>query len=208
MMTTSTDDRFAAPASDDQLARTAEALAARGFEVRQVATASAARGLVADLLPTDRTIFTTASETLRLSGIDEDVNQSGHYLAIRPKLAQLDFLEDADERRRLTAGPDVAIGSVQAVTHEGQVVLASASGSQIGAFSAAGKTIWIIGAQKIVPDLDAAMRRIYDYCYPLENVRARKAYGSPSAVAKVLIVERELLAKRATVILVKEPIGY
>ena len=207
-MSTSTSDRFAVPASDDQLTRVAEAMATRGFEVRQVDTAGAARDLVAGLLPTNRTIFTTASETLRLSGIDEDINLSGRYQAIRPKLAQLDFHKDADERRRLTAGPDVAIGSVQAVTEEGQVVLASASGSQIGAFSAAGKMIWIIGAQKIVSDLDAAMRRIYDYCYPLEDVRARKAYGNPSAVAKVLIVGRELLPNRGTVIFVKEPIGY
>ena len=87
-------------------------------------------------------------------------------------------------------------------------MLASASGSQIGAFSAAGKTIWVIGAQKIVADLESAMRRIYDYCYPREDARARKAYGNPSAVAKVLIVERELLPNRGTVIFVKEPIGY
>lgn len=203
-----TDPEFTEPAGINRLSAVADALSGRGFGVQQVGTVAAARQILTESLPTDRTIFTTASETLRLSGIDADINLSGRYRAIRPELAKLDFHKDADERRRLTAGADVAVGSVQAVTEEGQLVFASASGSQIGVFSAAGRTIWIVGAQKLVPDLAAAFRRIYDHCLPLEDVRARAAYGRPSAVAKSLIVERELQLGRSSVILVEEAIGF
>lgn len=203
-----TNREFTDLAGSDRLNAVAQALRSRGFEVQLVDTVASARKLLRESLPTDRTIFTTASETLRLSGIDDDINASGRYRAIRPELAKLDFHKDPDERRRLTAAPDIAIGSVQAVTEQGQLAFASASGSQIGAFSAAAQTIWIVGAQKIVPDLDAAFRRIYHYCLPLEDARARETYGQPSAVAKLLIVERELRPGRASVILIEEAIGF
>lgn len=199
---------FDAVADADMVARAGEGLRSRGFDVELFTTVADARAAVAQQLPADRTILTTASETLRLSGIGADVDESGRYRAIRPQLTKLDFRADADERRRLGSGPDIAIGSVQAVTEDGLVVIASASGSQIAAYTGAGKTIWIIGAQKIVSDLETALRRVNEYCKPLEDVRAQQAYGQPSFVAKVLIVERELIQGRSTVMLVNESIGF
>jgi hypothetical protein len=65
-----------------------------------------------------------------------------------------------------------------------------------------------VGAQKIVPDLNTGLRRISEYCFPLEDRRARQAYGVPSAVNNVLVINKAVAAGRITTILVGEPLGF
>lgn len=81
------DETFAVQASDAQLEKVAEALRSNGFTVHLVDDAAGARELVAGLLPTDRAIFTASSETLRLCGITEDVDESGRYRSVRAEQA-------------------------------------------------------------------------------------------------------------------------
>jgi hypothetical protein len=88
-------------------------------------------------------------------------------------------------------------------------VIASATGSQLSGYAgASARAIWIVGAQKVVPDLSTALRRIEDHCLPLESERAMKVYGSPSAVNRVLILNAELQSGRGTVLLLREAIGF
>ena len=95
------------------------------------------------------------------------------------------------EMRTLAASPDYVVGSVHALTEDGSLLIASASGSQLGPLvSGAGHVILVIGAQKIVSDVATGMRRIYEYCYPLEDARARRAYGVPSGVNNILIINK------------------
>jgi acyl-CoA hydrolase len=111
--------------------------------------------------------------------------------------------------RRLAASPDYAVGSVHAVTEHGEVVVASASGSQLAPYaSGAGAVIWVVGSQKIVPDLDAAFKRVNEYSFPREDQRAREAYGIGSGVNKLLVVNREFVPGRITVILVRQELGF
>ena len=113
------------------------------------------------------------------------------------------------EMRRMGASPDYAVGSVHAVSEHGEVFVASFSGSQLAAYvSGAGSVIWVVGSQKIVPDRDAAFQRIYEYSFPREDERAREAYGFGSGVNKVLVVNREFMPGRITVILVKQELGF
>ncbi len=101
------------------------------------------------------------------------------------------------------------VGSLAAVTETGSLVAVSASGSQLPAYAGgAGRLILVVGAQKVVPDLATAFQRVEEYCLPLEDVRARRVYGQASAVSKVLVVHREPLGPRTTVLLLREPIGY
>ena len=65
--------------------------------------------------------------------------------------------------------------------------------------------IWVAGTQKLVADLDEGMRRIEEYCYPLEDRRSRQVYGEPSSIRKVLIVNREDRPGRVSMILVRYP---
>jgi hypothetical protein len=200
---------FAEPASADRLERAAAALAEHGFTVDILDDAAAARARVRELIPEGASVFTGASETLRLSGIDEDINGSGRYDAIRPRGLTMDRTTQLAEIWRLMSTPDVIVGSVHAVTETGSLVIASASGSQLPGYAGgAARAIWIAGAQKVVPDLATALRRVEDYCLPLENDRAMTVYGGPSAVNRLLILNAEPQPGRGTVLLLREAIGF
>ena len=214
-MTTSIPDvphsaaRFTDPAPASRLERTAAALAANGFTAEILDDAAAARARVAELIPDGASVFTAASETLRLSGIDADINASGRYQAVKARALAIDRVAQADEFRRLLASPDVIVGSVAAVTETGSLVTASASGSQLPGYAGgAARAIWVVGAQKVVPDLSAALRRVQEHALPLENVRALEAYGVPSAVNRLLILNAEYQPGRGTVLLLREAIGF
>jgi hypothetical protein len=115
----------------------------------------------------------------------------------------------ADDIRRLLAGPDVVVGSVAALTETGSLVVASGTGSQLPAYAGgAARAIWIVGAQKVVPDLSTALRRVEEHCLPLESARALRVYGSPSAINRLLILNAELHPGRGTVLLLREAIGF
>ena len=201
--------QFTEPAPAPRLERAAAALAAHGFTAEILDGAAAARARVRDLIPEGASVFTAASETLRLSGIDEDINASGRYDAVKPRVLALDRATGADDIRRLLATPDVAVGSVHAVTETGSLVIASGSGSQLPGYAGgAARAIWIAGAQKVVPDLSTALRRVEDHCLPLESARTREAYGWPSAVSRLLVLNAEPRPGRGTVLLLREAIGF
>ncbi|MGW0228612.1 LUD domain-containing protein [Actinopolymorpha singaporensis] len=200
---------FADPASAQSLERAAASLAANGFDVEILDDVAAARVRVRDLVPEGASVFTGASETLRLSGIQDDINVRGRYRAVKPRVLAMDRATSADEIRRLTATPDVVVGSVAAVTETGSLVVASGSGSQLPAYAGgAAHAIWVVGAQKVVPDLDTALRRVHEYALPLESVRAQAAYGYPSAVNRLLVLNAEYQPGRGTVLLLREAIGF
>src|SRR5215831_14547201 len=180
--------RFSDPAPTEHLERAASALRAHGFTVEILDDAAAARARVKDLIPEGASVFTGASETLRLSGIDEDINHSGRYDAIRTRGQALDRATQLAEIWRVMSSPDVIVGSVHAVTEAGSLVIASASGSQLPGYAGGSRrAIWVVGAQKVVPDLDTALRRVDDHCLPLESARAMATYGQPSSVNRLLI---------------------
>ncbi|UGQ13440.1 lactate utilization protein [Yinghuangia sp. ASG 101] len=209
MTTPSSTTPFTDPAPADRLARAAAALAANGFAVETLGDVAAARTRVRDLIPEGASVFTAASETLRLSGIDADINSGDRYRAVKPRVLGMDRATQADEIRRLLAGPDVVVGSVAAVTETGSLVIASGSGSQLPSYAGgAARVILIVGAQKVVPDLDTALLRVHEYALPLEDARARVAYGVPSAVNRLLVLNAEPLPGRVTVLLLREAIGF
>ena len=95
------------------------------------------------------------------------------------------------------------------MTETGSLVVASASGSQLGPIaSGASHVIFVIGGQKIVADLESAIRRIYQYSFPLEDRRAREAYGVPSGVNNILIINDSVSPDRITAVLVDEELGF
>jgi hypothetical protein len=200
---------FTGPAPAQRLERAAAALAARGFTAEILDDPAAARTRIKDLVPDGASVFTGASETLRLSGIEADINTSGQYQAVRTRARAMDRATQADEIRRLYASPDIVVGSVAAVTETGVLVAASATGSQLPAYAGgAARRIWIAGAQKVVPDLATALRRVEEHCLPLESARAQQVYGQPSAVNHLLILNAEPQPGRSTVLLLREAIGF
>lgn len=200
---------FADPASADRLERAASALTAHGFTAEILDDVAAARIRIKDLIPEGASVFTGASETLRLSGIDVDINTSGRYQALKPRLLAMDRVAEAAEMRRLLASPDVIVGSVAALTETGSLVVASGSGSQLPGYAGgAARAIWIVGAQKVIPDLSTALRRVEEHALPLESARTQEVYGWPSAVNRLLILNAEFHPGRGTVLLLREAIGF
>jgi hypothetical protein len=201
------DETFATAAGPQQLDRAAAALREHGYAVHVVDTVALARKLVADLVPRDAEVFTASSETLRQSGIATDIDESGDFRSVRARAGDLGG--DVDAIIRLGATPDVVLGSVHAVTEDGFLIVASASGSQLAPYaSGARQAIWVAGAQKVVPDLPAGLRRIRAYSLPKEWRRLNELAGQTSFIGKILILEREAIPGRGTVILVSEEIGF
>jgi LUD domain len=201
--------RYAAPAEEARVARTAAALEANGITVLRARNSTEAKLVVLDLIPAGSQVHHGASQTLETSGIADEIERSGRYEPLRPRVFSMDRATQADEIRRLSASPDIMLGSVHAVTETGSLVAASASGSQLGPYaSGAGKVILLVGTQKIVPDLEDALRRIDEYAFPLEDARAQAAYGIHSGVNKILIINREWTPDRITVVLCDEPLGF
>ena len=201
--------RWGTRADDVRVKRTMAALEANGMRVLRAPEAAAAKWVVLDLIPEDAPVHQGASQTLDVLGITYEIEKSGRYAALRPRIWSMDREAEATEIRRLGAAPDVMLGSVHAVTETGSLLAASMSGSQLGPYaSGAGRVILVVGTQKIVPDLEAGLLRINEYAWRLEDARAHAAYGVRSAVNKVLIINREITPGRITVVLVDEVLGF
>jgi hypothetical protein len=195
--------------SVERLNSVAQALNHNGFQAQSVETGAEARQIVASLLPEGAEVFNNTSRTLESIGVADDIERSGRYEPLRLRLFGMDREMQAREMRVLAAAPDYVVGSAHAVTEEGSLLIASASGSQLGPIvSGAAHVILVIGGQKVVADLEAGIRRIYEYSLPLEDLRAREAYGLPSGVNNILIMNKVVAPDRVTAILVHEVLGF
>ncbi|HTS15368.1 MAG TPA: LUD domain-containing protein [Candidatus Sulfotelmatobacter sp.] len=193
---------------DDPLERLGAVLRSHHIEAVVVDTAADARTAVLAMVPDGAEVHSGKSKTLEDVGLYREIVESGRYDAIRPRLFAMDRQTQAREMRKLVAAPDVMLGSVAAVTEDGTLVAASATGSQLGPYAAgAGRLILIVGSQKVVPDLDAALRRIRDVAFPYENAQVRERLGVDTVLEKVLLIHGEWQPGRTTVVLVREPVG-
>jgi len=199
---------FAVPASEAELEALAEKLRARNFEVVIVQDGAEAKAEVLKRIPEGAQVHSGKSKTLEDAGLFKEFMEGERFDFVRKRTMKLDPKTQRDEIRKLGAAPDVMVNSAHAVTEEGQIVITSASGSQIGPIaSGAGRLILVIGSQKIVPDLDAAFRRIREHVFPYEDARLREAMGIGTKITRTLILDQDFMPGRTTVILVREPIG-
>jgi len=198
-------------ASNETIQKTKAALEKNGYKVIVAENAAEAKAKALELVPKGAEVFALSSETLKTIGVTGEIDESGNYKSVRGELNKLDKTTQAKEMRMLGAAPDYALGSVHAVTEDGKVLIASNTGSQLPAdVCGAGRVIWVVGAQKIVPDEEQAKKRIYEYVLPLESVRLNKAYNmtAGSFVSFILTFYRAFSPDRITIILVKEALGF
>jgi len=200
--------RFATPAAPQVLEVVADRLRERNFEALVVADGGEARRVVLERIPEGAEVHSGKSKTLEDAGIFAELQDSGRYDFLRARLLEMDRATQAREMRKLIGAPDFMLGSVAAITLDGLMVAASATGSQLGPYaSGAGRLILVIGAQKVVPDLETGLRRVREYVFPWEMARVCETMGVDTVLAKVLLIEREWLAGRSTVVLVRGAIG-
>lgn len=201
--------KFAILASDAQIERTMKALETNNIHVIIAENGADAKKKLFEIIPAAAEIFTSSSVTLNTLGITEEIDESGNYNSVRAKMALMDRKTQNREMQKLGSTPEYMIGSVHAVTESGHVIIASKTGSQLSGYAAsAAHLIWVVGTQKIVPTLEDGMERIEEYTFPLENARALNAFGVESSIDKLLIVNREFMPGRTTMILVKENLGF
>ena len=199
---------YSAPSSEAQLEALAGRLRERNFEVVIVNDRDEASAEVFKRIPEGASIHSGKSKTLEDAGIFQELMENEQYDFIRRKTMKMDRRTQMAEIQKMGATPDIMINSANAVTEAGQIVVTSASGSQLGPIaSGAGKVILVIGSQKIVPDLATAFRRIEEHVFPYEDARLREQLGVGTKIARTLIVDRDFAPGRTTVILVREPIG-
>jgi L-lactate utilization protein LutB len=200
-------NRFPTP---DIVDRTIKAVEERGIKVIPVANGIDALAALQKTIPPDAQVMSGSSTTLIEIGYDEFVagGKSGWDLVQTRIYAENDPVKRADLRRRSVCA-DYFISGANAIAWTGEIVGCDASGSRVGAWPfAAGHLVLIVGINKIVPTLNDALNRVRQYVYPLENVRAKKVYGTPSMIGKCVILAHEKIEGRITLILVKESLGY
>jgi len=206
--TTTTPGRFTTLPDEHMLAATVTALEEHGFSVEVVDDLDAARQAVLARIPRGSSVMTNTSVTLAETGITDVINDNGHYDSARARMAGLDFATQLREMKAIGGQPDYALGSVHAVTRDGTLVIASASGSQLASYAwGAANVIFVVGAQKLVPTLEAARERVYSHSLVLEDARAVVAYGQHSSVGKILEIHSELPG-RIHIVLIRQAVGY
>jgi len=189
--------------------KTKQSLEANGIKVIVVDSGKEAKEKALSLIQKGSSVMTATSTTAQQIGLDSAIDESVDFESLRKKIMALSQSEQRAQARRINSAPDYVVGSVHAVTEDGKIVIASNSGSQLApyAFSAA-HVIWLVGTQKIVKNLDEAMKRIEEYTFKLEDERLMNAYGMHSGIRKVLIINSEVMPERITMILVKERLGF
>ena len=207
MSTTAIPDRFTTLPDEHTLEATVTALEEHGFSVEVVDDLAAAREAVLARIPHGSSVMTNTSATLTETGIADAINDGGPYDSARNKMFALDFATQAQQMKAIGGQPDYALGSVHAITRDGTLVIASASGSQLASYAwGAANVIFVVGTQKLVPTLEAARERIYQHSLVLEDARAIAAYGQHSQVGKILEIHQEMPG-RIHIVLIRQPVG-
>src|SRR2546429_1880707 len=208
MTTTNATDRFTELPDDQTIADTVVPIEEPGFSVEVVDDLDAARQAVLARIPEGSSVMTNTSVTLEETGIVAAVDEGGGYESARNKMMALDFATQLQEMKAIAGQPDFALGSVHAVTHDGTLVVASASGSQLASYVwGAANVIFVVGAQKLIASTEEARERIVEHSLPLEDARAFAAYGQNSQIGKLLEIHQEFPG-RIHVVLVRQSVGF
>ena len=196
----------------ERLQKTAEAVKERGINVIVVNTKAEALAKIKEIIPDGAQVMTGGSSTLTEIGLD-DVLISGNHPWKNLKsaiLAEKDPIRQSTLRKQSVLS-DYFLGSVQAITESGQMVIFSGTGSQLPAYAfSSSNVVLVAGAQKITPNLDMALQRANDYSVPMEDKRMKSNGRGGTMIGKILIYEREaaFLGRKVTLILVNEVLGY
>jgi hypothetical protein len=203
-------DRWNRVPDETTIDRTVSAIEARNVRVVRAATADEGRQALLDLIPEGAEVMNGSSTTLIELGYEQllQSNPKGwrdYHAAITAENDE----ENRQMLRRKGVAADWYLSGVQAIAETGQLVGCDKTGSRVGAWPyAAGHLVLVSGANKIVPTLDDALARCWEYAWPLELQRAHRVYGTSSEIGKIVVIEKEMAADRVTLILIGESLGY
>ena len=189
--------------------RTVAALRARNIETIVVEDGAAAYTQLLQMVPEGADIFPNTSETLDSIGYTAYVHQNPRYNNLHDAMEAATDPAQQRELRRLTTVAEYFIGSVQAIAETGEIVVASSSGSQIGAYVYGAKyVILVAGTQKICPSLDEALARVRGYTLERHDQWLAAKGRVPGPIGKLATIEKEIVPGRIRLLLIKESLGW
>ncbi len=195
---------------DDIIEESVANLEANGFTVVVAESGEDALETITSQIPAGASVMNGHSTTLEEIGFTTYLSEGDHeWESLPDEIWSIDDDAERQAARRESQTAAYFLGGINAIAQTGELVAADRSGSRIGAYPFAAENVIIVsGVNKIVDDLDAALERLESVAYPLENERAKDAYGVESAIAKQLIFRQELEEGRTTVVLIREALGY
>ncbi len=197
--------------SKEIVEKTMEAVQSRGVHVEFVKTKETALKRLEELIPTGAEVMTGGSTTLEEVGFIKLLKSGDHpWKNLKDKLlAEKDPVKQMELRKKSVTA-EYFIGSVHAVAQTGEILIASATGSQLPAYTySSDNVVWIVGTQKIVPTLEEGFKRLRNYCLPLEDKRMKSIGYSGSVIGKILLFERETMPNRKILLIfVNEKLGF
>ncbi len=195
-------------ADDKTVEKVAETLRGKGIEVVIAKNGKEALTRLLESIPEGSEMLTATSTTVDQIGGTQELNDSGRFRSQRKAINEASDEKERLRLRKLSAITQYVTGSVHAVTEDGRLVVATASGSQIPPYSyTAEHVVFVVGTQKIVRDLPSALKRIEEYTVPLEEQRMRKNYGIGTSLNQILIINKSMPG-RIKLIFVKEKLGF
>ena len=195
---------------DNEVSQTVEAVAQRGIAVVRAKNGKIALEMLKDLIPSEAEVMHGSSTTLVEIGYDAYVNSDeSRWKDLHRAIVVENDEQKRRDLRRKSVTADYFISGANAIAQSGEIVACDRSGSRVGAWPfAAAHLILVSGTNKITPTLDDALRRVWEYAFPLENARAKRTYGAPSQIGKCVILANEETQGRVTLILIDESLGY
>ena len=204
---------FSALPSLDVVQETMEAVKVRGISVELLATRKEALDRLKSLIPAGASVMTGASLTLREIGFEALLLSKAHPW----RNLKDDIVAEKDPARqsllrKQSLLADYFLGSVHALTRTGQLLIASATGSQLGPYAfSSSNIIWVVGIQKITRTVEEGIQRIREHIMPHEEERMRVMTEGKmgTMLGKLLIIEREapFLGRTLRLLLVRERVG-
>jgi|SRR3989344_4527645 len=197
-------------AKDEVLEKIALVTGSKNLKTYIVGDRAEALDKVRNLINAGATVMTGASRTLEEIGF-VDLLKSGNHPWKNLKDAIINETDPAkkSELRRQSVSADYFLGSVHAITEEGELVVGSASGSQIPSYAfTSPNVIWVVGAQKVVPNLDEGLKRLRDYVVPLEDLHMKELGNAGTSLSEIWIFNKSIMPRNLNLILVKEKLGF
>lgn len=204
------EEKWANMPDEITIKETVNNIKSRGINVILVENREEALEKLKGIIPEGAEVMNGASVTLNEIGYDDYLKSGEHgWKNLHEEIAKENDQMKRVELRRKAVTAEYFLGSVNAISKNGELVACDFSGSRITAYPYAAKNLILAaGVQKITPSLEEAMKRIREYVYPLEDERMKKLHGMGSAIGKWVIIEREIFQNRTTLILVKEKLGF
>lgn len=203
------EEQFDRTPDEDTIEETVANLQNRNVAVHRFEEESAVRSHLRDQIGEGDTVMNGHSTTLKEIGFMEDLETADGFEYLGNRIQEIDDDQERSEARRNAVTADVFFDGVNAIAETGELVGANALGNAVSAWPFAAKNLVLVGStNKIMPSWAAAVERVREFAFPLEDARAEEVYGQGSTVGKLVSLETERVDDRTQLVLLEGNYGF